>query len=107
MIVRTWTARVAPGRSEDYARFAQTASAPMFRAMPGCLGVLFLAEADARYVVSLWSGEVALAAFERNHAYLDVAERLTRSGILAEVGPVAVGEAGPGTFLQPTQIPIG
>lgn len=94
MIARLWRARLAPGREADYVAFATMHSLPMFRALPGCLGVRFLGDGLERSVLSLWTDAVAVAALATDLEYLRVSSRLADSGILASVAPVECREVG-------------
>lgn len=94
MIARLWRTRLAPGREADYVAFAVMHSLPMFRALPGCLGVRFLGGGLDRSVLSLWVDADAIAALASHPDYLRVSTRLARSGILASVAPVECREVG-------------
>ena len=98
MIARTWHARLAAGREADYDRFAESQSLPMFRRLPGCLGVFFLGKGTERRVLSLWTDAAAIEALAGNTDYLAVSGSLSDSGILAAVGPVEVEAAGGAAF---------
>jgi len=98
MIAQSWTATLVPGREADYDAFAARESAPMFRALPGCLGVLFLGDGLARTVLSLWREAADIEALDGNAAYQATAARLAASGILAATGPVTLQASGAGAF---------
>lgn len=100
MIARTWHARVAAGREAEYDRFAESQSLPMFRRLPGCLGVFFLGEGTQRRVLSLWRDAATIEALADNADYLAVSGRLSDSGILAAVGPVQL-ECARGAAFEP------
>ena len=55
MIVRIWRTGVDRSRLEEYARFEEERSLPMFSEQPGLIGVFFLREGEARAAaLTLW-----------------------------------------------------
>lgn len=84
MIVRLWTTRVTPGHLNDYLTFARSRSQTMFLAQPGCLGVLFLRNADETHTAcSFWRSASDIAALEHSFLYVQTAQALADSGCLA------------------------
>ena len=83
MIVRIWRTGIDPARADEYERFAEQRSLPMFRTQPGFCGVLFTTAADGgRAVISFWDDERAVELLDRSESYRDTASALGSSGIL-------------------------
>ena len=83
MIVRIWRTGIDPARADEYDRFAQERSLPMFRSQPGCRGVLFTTAADdRRAVISFWDDQDAVNRLDRSETYRETAGALGATGIL-------------------------
>jgi quinol monooxygenase YgiN len=82
MIVRIWRTRVAAGHFDEYQRFANEFSLPMFVAQHGCRGVLFTSFPGGEAVVSLWSDAAAADALDQSPRYQEVAAKLSATGWL-------------------------
>jgi heme-degrading monooxygenase HmoA len=84
---------VKPERFEEYERFAQERSLPMFREQRGFIGVLFLREeADRAAVLTLWEDEQAVEELEASSAYRQTVEAILGSGFLSKEQSVEVFE---------------
>lgn len=84
MIVRIWRTGIDPSRADEYERFADERSLPMFRAQQGFRGVLFTnAAAGGRAVISFWDDASAIDALDRSESYRKTATALGATGILS------------------------
>jgi heme-degrading monooxygenase HmoA len=83
VIVRIWRTGIDPARADEYERFAQERSLPMFRAQQGFRGVLFTTTADGRRaVISFWEDQGAVDLLDRSETYGDTAAALGSTGVL-------------------------
>lgn len=82
-VARTWRAKIHSDRTDDYLTFLEGQSRPMFRALPGCLGAVFLRDGDDVTVVSVWADGSAVEALSTNSLYAKTVAALESSGILA------------------------
>jgi hypothetical protein len=101
MIARIWTTGLDESRAEEYQRFADTRSRPMFRRHEGFLGVLFCSAPGRRTVITLWTDERAAATLGDSPDYQDTVAALTALAVLrppqqVEVLQVDGGEGLPG-----------
>jgi heme-degrading monooxygenase HmoA len=101
-IIRVWRTRIDQRRADEYERFADDESLPMFHAHDGFIGVVFGEAKDERVVITLWSDAEAVAALESSMAYRDTVARIEATGFI--LGPSSVeqfmvqGAAIDGTF---------
>jgi heme-degrading monooxygenase HmoA len=70
--------------------FLEARSSPMFRSLPGCLGVAFLRDGYEVTVVSIWNDAAAIESLETNALYNETVQELGRRDILEPIGPVTV-----------------
>jgi heme-degrading monooxygenase HmoA len=85
MVARIWRTGVKPERLEEYERFAQERSLPMFLEQRGFIGVLFMREkADRAAVLTLWEDEKAVEELEASPPYRQTVEAILGSGLLAK-----------------------
>jgi len=89
-LARTWRAQILADHLDDYMTFLEDRSFPMFRSLPGCLGVVFLRDGLAVTVVSVWEDAAAVDALETNQLYNETVEELGRREILESPDPVMV-----------------
>jgi heme-degrading monooxygenase HmoA len=83
MIVRIWRTGVDRSRLEEYARFEEERSLPMFCEQPGLIGVFFLREGEDRAAaLTLWEDIAAVEALETSSSYLRAVEELVNTGLL-------------------------
>jgi len=97
MIARLWKTGIDPARTAEYDAFADGYSRPMFAALPGCLGAIFLGNADVRWVLSLWSDPASIEALRSASLYRDTVARLQATGILRDPQTVELFEVTGGT----------
>jgi quinol monooxygenase YgiN len=91
MILRIWTASVAPEREAEYLAYVSTHSRAMFTAQPGCLGVLFTRTADGRHsACSLWDDQHSIDDLRESPTYRSTVERLSALGVLLGPQEVAI-----------------
>ena len=97
MIARLWQTRIDPARGADYDAFAGAHSRPMFAALPGCLGALFLGAGEVRSVLSLWTDRASIEALESSVLYRETVARFQATGVLREPQTVELFEVTGGT----------
>lgn len=76
MIMRIWRARVDEARGDEYERFAQQESLPMFQAQAGFRGLVFGRSCDNCVVVTLWEDEAAADSLDASTSYLETVARI-------------------------------
>ena len=89
-LARTWRAQIHDDQLDDYLAFLEERSYPMFRSLPGCLGVVYMRDGRDVTVVSVWEDGSAVKNLETNQLYNDTVEELERRKILESTGPVVV-----------------
>jgi heme-degrading monooxygenase HmoA len=91
MVVRIWKATIDPARADEYERFAQERSLPMFRTQPGFRGCAFLRDDDDCTVVTLWERPEDIAGLEASAAYRNTVAAIMAAGFIrtAEVARAA------------------
>jgi heme-degrading monooxygenase HmoA len=100
MVARIWRTRVKPERFEEYERFAQNRSLPMFREQRGFIGVLFMRErADRAAVLTLWEDEQSVDELEASPLYRQTVEAILGSDLLASEQSVELFEVRGGQVL--------
>ncbi len=68
---------------EEYARFEEERSLPMFCEQPGLIGVFFLREGENRAAaLTLWEDMAAVEALATSSSYLRTVQELVDSGLL-------------------------
>jgi heme-degrading monooxygenase HmoA len=87
-IARVWRTRIDQRRAEEYRRFADEASLPMFRAHEGFVGAVFGEAHDERVVITLWRDSEAVAALDSSPVYRDTVQRIEATGFI--LGPSSV-----------------
>jgi hypothetical protein len=97
MIVRLWQTQIDPARGAEYDAFADTYSLPMFAALPGCLGALFLGMGEQRSVLSLWADRSSIEALDTSVLYRDTVARFQATRVLREPQTVELFEVTGGT----------
>jgi hypothetical protein len=97
MIARLWQTGIDPARGAEYDAFAVTYSRPMFAALPGCLGALFLGTGEVRTVLSLWADRTSIDALDTSPFYRETVARFQATGVLREPQTVELFEVTGGT----------
>ena len=83
MIARIWRTGIDPARAEEYERFAEERSLPMFRMQEGFRGVLFTTGPDGRRaVISFWEDAGAVEALDRSVSYRETVAALVGTALL-------------------------
>jgi heme-degrading monooxygenase HmoA len=83
VIVRIWRTGIDPARADEYERFADERSLPMFRSQTGFRGVLFTKADDGeRAVVTFWDDAAALEELARSETYRVTVDALVATGLL-------------------------
>jgi heme-degrading monooxygenase HmoA len=88
VIVRIWRTGVDEHRIDEYQRFADEESLPMFKQQPAFRGVLFTRAGAACVVISFWENADATQALETSPTYRETVRRITQAGFLN--GPQSV-----------------
>jgi heme-degrading monooxygenase HmoA len=92
VIVRVWRATLDIARAEEYERFSQEVSLPMFREQEGFWGVLFARRNAACVVITLWSVPAAIEALNSSPSYRRAVERIEATELLTGQTSVEVLE---------------
>jgi heme-degrading monooxygenase HmoA len=82
VIVRVWRAEIDLTRADEYDRFAQERSLPMFRSHAGFRGCAFLRDAAKCTVITLWEEAEDVAALERSDRYRDTVTAIMAAGFV-------------------------
>jgi len=82
VIVRIWRAEIDPARAEEYERFANERSLPMFRSHRGFRGAAMMREGADCTVVTLWDRPEDAAALESSDRYRETVEAIMNSGFV-------------------------
>ena len=83
MIVRIWRTGVDRSRLEEYARFEEERSLPMFCEQPGLIGVFFLREGEDRAAaLTFWEDMAAVETLATSSSYLRTVQELVDTGLL-------------------------
>lgn len=82
MIVRVWTVGIVNGMSDKLEKFANEISLPMFRKLPGCLGVFFTRNENVCATITVWDSEESIKALDSSSTYKSVVRAIEESGIL-------------------------
>jgi heme-degrading monooxygenase HmoA len=90
--VRVWRARVDLARLDEYERFIDAQSRPMFAEQQGFLGVLFSRSGEEVAVLSFWRDEDAVRALDTSPSYQHASELILETGFLLGVSTVDVYE---------------
>lgn len=82
MIVRVWTVGIVNGMYDKLEKFANEISLPMFRELPGCLGVFFTRNENVCATITIWDSEKSIKALDSSNTYKSVVHAIEESGIL-------------------------
>ncbi|HYG25473.1 MAG TPA: hypothetical protein VD906_01050 [Caulobacteraceae bacterium] len=82
MVIRVWRTGLMPAQTAAYDAFVEEHSLPMFRALDGCLGALFLRSETHGLVVSFWTTADAIAALEHAQRYAATVKAIQAAGFL-------------------------
>ncbi|MFI9508239.1 antibiotic biosynthesis monooxygenase family protein [Nocardia sp. NPDC052566] len=93
MIVRLWRATIDPGRAEEYERFANERSLPMFRSHSGFQGCAFLRDGADRTVITLWASAEDAAALEISDRYRETVAAIMAAGFIQTAEEAVTGQA--------------
>ena len=85
MFVRIWRARVDPARLDEYERFVEAHSRPMFADQQGFLGAIFSRQGYEVAVLSFWRDEAAVRALQTSASYRRTATMVEETGLLHTV----------------------
>jgi hypothetical protein len=99
MVARIWRTGIDETRAEEYRRFAETKSLPMFREQPGFVGVLFAANGAERAVITLWQDLDSAEQLDRSETYTRTVAEIAATGFLRGESSVEVLEL-EGFFLE-------
>ena len=99
MILRIWRAQIEPSTRPICEQFEQTYSLPMFRALPGCLGVFFLFTTQEWLAASLWDSQDSIEKLSVSSVYQETVNKLVATGLLVGEQSVELLEV-TGGFLE-------
>ena len=93
MIARLWRTEIHPEKEPTYEEFVRSRSRPMFTAMPGCLGAVFLRGSAAdQAALTFWDNIQSVDGLSSSELYKRTAGDLERSGCLSGDQSVVVFE---------------
>jgi hypothetical protein len=92
MVARIWRTRIDETRADDYRRFANAKSLPMFREQPGFVGVVFAANLAERAVIALWRDVVSAQRLDQSETYNSTVADIEATGFLRGASTVEVFE---------------
>jgi heme-degrading monooxygenase HmoA len=90
--VRIWTTRLDLSRLDEYERFVEERSTPMFQAQRGFRGVLYTRRRDEVAVLSFWEDDAAVDALETSATYRHAVGAISEAGFLIGESVVEVYE---------------
>lgn len=64
MTLRLWMTGLDPSKASEYDALANSRSLAMFRALEGCMGVIFVRSDERGYVLSSWRDTASIEALE-------------------------------------------
>jgi heme-degrading monooxygenase HmoA len=82
MIARIWRAEIDPMRADEYERFAQERSLPMFRSHAGFRGCALARNGGDCTVVTLWDRPEDAAALEGSDRYRETVAAIMAAGFV-------------------------
>jgi heme-degrading monooxygenase HmoA len=85
---RIWRTRIDQSEADEYRRFADLESLPMFRSHDGFLGVVFAERGDERVVITFWRDDAAVAALNNSPRYREAVQGIEATGFI--LGPSSV-----------------
>jgi heme-degrading monooxygenase HmoA len=80
--VRIWRTRLDLERLDEYERFVEEQSKPMFRAQQGFRGVLYSRRRDEVAVLSFWDDKAAVDALDTSATYQQAVRTIGETGFL-------------------------
>jgi|ERR671934_2016560 heme-degrading monooxygenase HmoA len=99
MIARIWRTQIDVTRADEYRRFAEEKSLPMFREQPGFAGVLFAANLAERAVITLWRDLASAQGLDHSETYRRTVAEIEGTGFLRGNSSVEVFEL-EGLFME-------
>jgi hypothetical protein len=100
-IARIWRTRIDQSRTDEYLRFAQERSLPMFRSHAGFAGVVFGGAEDKCVVITFWQDVQSARALDVSPRYQQTVLEIKRSGFIVGPSSVEVYLVQGGAFDQP------
>jgi heme-degrading monooxygenase HmoA len=91
-LVRIWTTRIDMARVDEYERFVDQRSLPMFRAQEGFVGVAFARSGDEVAVISYWRDRAAVGALDASATYQETVQAIAETGFLVGDAAISVFE---------------
>ncbi len=82
MIARLWRTHVDVDRLEDFQKFANEQSLPMFKKQPGFLGCQFWHNPEGSVTLSLWEDMAAIEALDHSETYQQTVKDIHASGLI-------------------------
>jgi heme-degrading monooxygenase HmoA len=84
MVLRLWATGLDAARATEYDAFANSRSLAMFKALEGCLGVIFVRSDVRGYVLSFWRDMASIEALEYSELYRSTVRDILAVGFLEE-----------------------
>lgn len=82
MIARLWKTEIDADRLEDFQRFANEQSLPMFKQQKGFLGVQFWHNPEGCVTLSLWEDMASVEALKDSETYQQTVKDIEASGLI-------------------------
>lgn len=82
MIIRVWTTEFDPERRAELQTFADTISAPMLAAMPGCIGQIHANDGQRWITQTFWESRAYVAEAEATPRYRETVRAILDAGFL-------------------------
>lgn len=82
MITRIWKTRFDPIRLTELQEFANTISAPMLGALPGCIGQIHANDGQTWITQTFWESRDHIARAEIDPRYRDTVQAILAAGFL-------------------------
>jgi heme-degrading monooxygenase HmoA len=80
--VRIWRTRIDVNRLDEYERFVDEQSLPMFNAQEGFRGVVYSRRGDRVAVLSFWRDQTAVDALDTSATYQRAVKSIEATGFL-------------------------
>jgi heme-degrading monooxygenase HmoA len=99
--VRIWRTRLDLERLDEYERFVEQRSLPMFHEQQGFLGVICSRQDDEVAVITMWRDRAAVDALDTSASYQEAVRAIEGNGYLVGDSQVDAFEIHVGTVVEP------
>lgn len=102
--LRIWRTGLDVTRLDEYERFVDERSRPMFTVQSGFRGVIFSRSGDEIAVLSFWDDQRAIETLEGSETYQQTVQAITAAGFLTDDSTVDVFEIEAGVLAEAREI---